>query len=171
MQVIVATLPQCASFRSLTGAADANAAAEFVKQKTKVPDNLEEYFGLDELEATKCWALVCTPIVNPYRKVLQPSSSRVFAGFGRVVVLIARTLTPTDISRFDSVQHEEDREFENKVGDLIGEMIAYVDDQQTLGIRSVEVTEATVRVRPSQRESRGNLQFATLLIDWEGLGG
>lgn len=164
VESVVAAIPQSASFRSLAQAADVAAAAEMVKQKSHVPNHLEEYFSTYDLAEYWCWALVCSPVVNPYRK--QRSASGFYEPYGTVSVLVVRSLLPEDASRFDNVQHEEDRDFENAIGTIIDEVLAYLDDQQTLRVRVASVTEATVRVQPKQRESRGNLQYAVIQLEW-----
>lgn len=164
VQTIVESLPQCAGFRSLCGAADANAASAFVHQKQLSNYTKEEVYRLLDIEEFQSHAIVFSPTTNPYNGVR--GRSGVLDPSGTVIVAIQRALLPTIGNRFDDNNDEQDRYFENRVGDIVGQLFSYTDDYKTLRILSISVVDATVRVKPSQVESQGNLQRATLLIQW-----
>lgn len=164
IDTIVASIPQTEAFRTLTDTTTAAAAAKYVKHKTYLPPSLEEFFDLDTIQEPSGWAVVLSPINEPYKKLR--SRSEFYEPYGRVMVLVARTVFDLESSRFDDTAAEEDRTFENLIGDMIEQLITYIEENRTFRIKGITVTEATVRVRPNQRESAGNLQYATLAIDW-----
>lgn len=163
-QVIADSIPQCAGFRSLTGAADATAAAAFVFQRKLSNYTREEVFALMDIENLATYAIVFCPTTNPYS--LRRGLSGVYEPSGTVVIAVQRALLPTDASRFTNLADEEDRYFENRVGNMLSELCTYTDNEKTLRITQVDAVDATVRVRPSQRESEGDLQRATIVIQW-----
>lgn len=164
VQVVADSLPQCAGFRSLAGAADATAAAAYVHQRKLSNHTREEVYQLFDVEGAGSYAIVFSPTGNPYNLVRGRSGT--WEPNGLVIVAIQRAIFPTDVDRFASIEDEEDRYFENRVGDIMKQLYEYTDEEKTLRIISIAAVDATSRVRPAQRESQGNLQRATLVISW-----
>jgi len=166
---LVSTLPELAAFRSLTGSADATAAALHVfVDETVHPDN-GEAFTVDELRELASYAIASSATSEGYRLAPLGVIGDPFDASGGLLLAIERLI-------FESADHAEadaetakrasDRWLKNRIGELMSELVVYWQNNSGPRVIDLVVVDGPWHTHPEERSHVGHWQGIELAIRW-----
>jgi hypothetical protein len=160
---IATAVANSTAFQSLVNAEDSTeAAAKVFGEQVDEPLNGNAYTK-DELDNLLCYAQVYHAIDTPYG-VLRTNTNTAWP-FGSVIIFIERLVTDEERNGAD-VPSAVERKFKNRIGDLIDEVIDWLDDNEGPHIRSIEVTDGPGFNQQDRWKTKGMWQGVELTATW-----
>ena len=162
-QAIATAVANSAAFQWVTETANAADAGKFVfgEQKDEPLDG--ETYDKSELENQLAYAQVYSTNEGPYGK--QRSATNRFEPFGSIVIFVERLVREADQNITDAPEQTH-RWFKNRMGDLVDEVIAYIDNNGGPFIRTVAVTDGPGLNSRDRWQQQGMWQGIEWSIDW-----
>ena len=162
-QAIADAVSNSAAFQGVTGTNTATAAACFVFGEQKDEPLNGEVFSKEELENIRHYAQVYSDDEAPYGKQL--GGTLRYLPFGSAIVFVERLVKEADRNMTDAPEQTH-RWFKNHIGDLVDQIISWMEENGGPFIRTITVTDGP-GLNPDDRwEANGMWQGIELTIAW-----
>ena len=166
-QAIADAVANSARFQQIVGVSNATDATALVFGEQIADPETGETYDLAELQNLKHYAQVYSADENPYGKRRSPTSR--FEPFGSVILFIERLVTDWDQNATDAPESVH-RWSKNRAGDVVDQIISYLDDNGGPFIRTVVVTDGPGLNSREKWKTQGMWQGIEFTIDWGLLG-
>ncbi|REJ65833.1 MAG: hypothetical protein DWQ31_16605 [Planctomycetota bacterium] len=166
---LAATLPELAAFRTLTGSADATAAALKVFVDETVHPEDGEAFTVDELRSLASYAIVSSATSEGYRLSPLGVIGDPFDASGGLLLAIERLIFESEANAeatAETAKRASDRWFKNRIGELMSELVVYWQTNSGPRVIDFVVVDGPWHTHPEERASCGHWQGIELAIRW-----
>lgn len=166
---LATTLPELAAFRTLTGAANATAAAKHVfVDETVHPDN-GEAFAIDELQELGSYAIVASASEEGFRLLPLGVIGDPLDASGALLLAIERLVPEGEDNAeadAETAKRATDRWLKNRIGELMEQLYVYWENNSGPRIQDFIVVDGPWHTHPEERASVGHWQGIELAIRW-----